>query len=86
MSELRSRPAWRALPKRYEDLRGPQLRDHLFHRYAGPHGPVVPIERFGASAPGAEVLERFGITPEQAVRAARESLERGRERIVASPA
>jgi transketolase len=53
-------------------------------RYAGPHGRVVSIERFGASAPGAEVLERLGITPDHVVRAALESLERSRERIVAT--
>ena len=46
----------------------------------------MSIERFGASAPGAEVLERFGIAPEHVVRAALESLERSRERIVATPA
>ena len=84
MSEVRSRPAW-ALEKHSEELRGPHLRV-LFHRCAGPHGRVVSIERFGASAPGAEVLERFGITPEHVVRAALESLERSRERIVATPA
>ena len=53
----------------YEALRGPQLRVP-FHRYAGQHGRVVSIERFDASAAGAEVLERFGITPEDVVRAA----------------
>ena len=84
MSEVRSRPAW-ALEKHSEELRGPHLRVPL-HRCAGPHGRVVSIERFGASAPGAEVLERFGITPEHVVRAALESLERSRERIVATPA
>jgi transketolase len=30
----------------------------------------VSIERFGASAPGAEVLERLGITPEAVAGAA----------------
>jgi hypothetical protein len=64
MSELRSRPAWRALETHYEGLRGPHLRVP-FHRYAG---------------------QRFGITPEEVVRAALESLERSRERIVATPA
>ena len=54
----------------YEALRGPHLRVP-FHRCAGQHGRVVSIERFDASAAGAEVLE---------------SLERSRERIVATPA
>jgi transketolase len=35
---------------------------------------VVSIERFGASAPGAEVLEKLGITAENTARAARELL------------
>lgn len=69
----------------YEALCGPHLRVP-FHRYAGQHGRVVSIERFDASAAGAEVLERFGITPEDVVRAALESLERSRERIVATTA
>jgi pyruvate dehydrogenase complex dehydrogenase (E1) component len=85
MSELRSRRAWRAWEKHDEGLRGPHLRVP-FHRYAGQHGRVVSIERFGASAAGAEVLERFGIAPEDVVRAALESLKRSRERIVATPA
>jgi len=84
MSELRSLRV-EGVGDTYEGLRGPHLRVP-FHRYASQHGRVVSIERFGASAAGAEVLERFGITPEDAVRAARESLERSRERIVATPA
>ncbi|MEA2256183.1 MAG: transketolase, partial [Solirubrobacteraceae bacterium] len=35
---------------------------------------VVSIERFGASAPGEEVLEHLGITPENTARVARELL------------
>jgi transketolase len=49
-----------------------------WERYAGPDGRVVSIERFGASAPGAEVLERLGVTPHHVVRAALESLGRDR--------
>jgi transketolase len=49
-----------------------------WERYAGPNGRVVSIERFGASAPGAEVLERFGVTPHHVVRAALASLGRDR--------
>jgi hypothetical protein len=70
MGELRSRRAWRALKKHYEGRRGPHLRVP-FHRYAGRHGRVVSIERFGASAADADALE---------------SLMRSRERIVATPA
>jgi len=35
---------------------------------------TVSIERFGASAPGAEVLEKLGITAENTARTARELL------------
>jgi transketolase len=34
----------------------------------------VSIERFGASAPGAEVLEKLGITPDHAANMVRELL------------
>jgi hypothetical protein len=59
MTELRSRRASKALDKYCEALRDPHLRV-AFHRYAGRHGRVVSIERFGVSAAGAEVLERAG--------------------------
>ena len=42
----------------------------------GPEGVIVSVERFGASAPGAEVLERFGFTPENVAQLAREVLKR----------
>jgi transketolase len=35
---------------------------------------MIGIDRFGASAPGAEVLERLGITAENVAGAARELL------------
>jgi transketolase len=47
-----------------------------WERYVGPEGAIVSVERFGASAPGAEVLERFGFTPENVAQLAREVLKR----------
>jgi transketolase len=41
-----------------------------WHRYAGEHGEVVGIDRFGASAPGARVMKEFGFTPEGVAEAA----------------
>ena len=35
-----------------------------WERYVGERGAVVGIDRYGASGPGAEVLEHFGFTPE----------------------
>ncbi|MFA5026602.1 MAG: transketolase [Candidatus Methylomirabilota bacterium] len=36
---------------------------HGWHRYVGAKGAVVGMERFGASAPGPVLFERFGFTP-----------------------
>jgi transketolase len=33
-----------------------------WHRYVGPKGTVVAMERFGASAPGAVLFAQFGFT------------------------
>ncbi len=35
-----------------------------WHRWAGDEGAVIGLERFGASAPGEEVLQHLGFTPE----------------------
>ena len=43
-------------------------------RFLGEHGRAVSLEHFGASAPGAELFERFGFTTENVVDAAHESL------------
>jgi transketolase len=47
-----------------------------WHRYAGDHGEVIGIDRFGASAPGARVLEEFGFTAERVAEAAKRVLAR----------
>jgi transketolase len=41
---------------------------------AGPHGRILGIDRFGASAPGDEVLRRLGFTAENVAARAREAL------------
>ena len=33
-----------------------------WHRYVGDAGDVIGVERFGASAPGNVVMEKFGFT------------------------
>ena len=45
-----------------------------WHRWAGPQGKFVTLERFGASAPGAVALKNLGFTVENVVKAAKESL------------
>ncbi len=47
-----------------------------WERYVGPEGAIISVERFGASAPGAEVMEKFGFTPENVAQLAREVLKR----------
>ncbi len=46
-------------------------------KWVGDSGEVVGIERFGASAPGTTVLEKFGFTAESIAARARSLLERG---------
>jgi transketolase len=40
-------------------------------RWVGPTGAIISIERFGASAPAGEILERFGFTPGRVAEVAR---------------
>ena len=44
-------------------------------RFTGDQGRNISLEHFGASAPGAELFERFGFTTDAVVAAARESLD-----------
>ena len=41
-----------------------------WHRWAGEEGTVIGIDRYGASAPGEEVLAKFGFTAEKVAEAA----------------
>ncbi|MFM1851203.1 MAG: hypothetical protein RIS54_887 [Verrucomicrobiota bacterium] len=43
----------------------------LWHRYVGPQGKVIGIDRFGLSAPGPVIFKELGITSEAVVAAAR---------------
>ena len=55
-----------------------------WHRWAGDEGTVIGVERFGASAPGQEVLEQLGFTADSVAAAALRTLgkenEAGQER------
>lgn len=55
-------------------------------RFTGDQGRNVSLEHFGASAPGAELFERFGFTTDAVVAAARESLNSVRTRTADSAA
>jgi len=51
-----------------------------WERWVGERGDVLSIEHYGASAPGATVLEKFGYTPANVAGRARALLER-RQRV-----
>jgi transketolase len=79
-----SMPSWelfdRQPPAYRETVLPPAVRARLaveaalpmgWHRYVGDGGDVLGVERFGASAPGSEVMGKFGFTVEHvAARAA----------------
>jgi len=44
-------------------------------RYAGPTGEILAMTTFGASAPGGDLMKRFGFTPAHVVAAARRQLK-----------
>jgi transketolase len=83
-----SMPSWELFDEQDAPLRErvlpPTLRRRVaieagvaqgWHRYVGDEGTVLSIERFGASAPGGEVLERLGMTTDRVVDAVRGLLD-----------
>jgi transketolase len=44
---------------------------HVWYRYVGLDGKVIGLDRFGMSAPGAEVMKEFGIDAAHVVEAAK---------------
>ncbi len=70
-----SMPSWELFDLQSEEYRNsvlpPSIRPRLaveaalplgWHRYVGDGGAVLGVERFGASAPGNVVMEKFGFT------------------------
>jgi transketolase len=47
-----------------------------WHRYVGDGGDVLGVDTFGASAPGAEVMQHYGFSTENVVQKALALLER----------
>jgi transketolase len=47
-----------------------------WERYVGPAGAIIGVDGFGASAPGPEVMARYGFTVEHVVATAKAVLER----------
>jgi transketolase len=50
-----------------------------WHRWVGDQGSIIAVERFGASAPGDEILKHYGFTPEHVTAAALRLLGKDRE-------
>ena len=48
-----------------------------WERYAGPHGKIIGMKNFGASAPLKELAKKFGFTVEHVVNTAKEQLSKG---------
>jgi transketolase len=44
-------------------------------RYAGPTGEILAMHDFGASAPGGDLMKRFGFTPDRVAAAARRQIK-----------
>jgi transketolase len=72
-----SMPSWELFEAQSETYRSSVLSPEIgarlvveaaspqgWHRYAGPHGEVMGIEKFGASAPGSVVMREYGYTVE----------------------
>jgi transketolase len=73
-------PSWELFDAQPQDYREfvlpPAVRRRLaveaalplgWHRYVGDSGDVLAVERFGASAPGNVVMEKFGFTVDHVV-------------------
>ena len=87
-----SMPSWnlfKAQPASYRDqVLPPHIRSRVtveaaasfgWHEWAGDLGEIIAIDRFGASAPGPEVLAHFGFTAEKVAAAAVRVTERTRK-------
>jgi transketolase len=87
-----SMPSWDLFAAQDESLSGKRLCQthqgarHVeaasplgWHRWAGDEGAIIGLERFGASAPGEEVLQHLGFTPEHVTSAALRVLGRTSE-------
>ena len=86
-----SMPSWKLFEEQSEAYRDSIFPDHLpklaieagatlgWWKYVGPHGDVIGVDRFGASAPGAKVLEELGFGVANVVKRAKALVERARK-------
>ncbi|HEU5403092.1 MAG TPA: transketolase [Terriglobales bacterium] len=87
-----SMPSWnlfKAQPASYRDqVLPPHIKSRVtveaaaslgWREWAGDAGEVVAIDRFGASAPGPDVMAHFGFTADHVVAAAQQTIDRARK-------
>lgn len=97
-SRVVSLPCWgrfAAQPRRYRDeVLPPEVRARVgveagapdgWRRWVGDRGEVVAVRGFGASAPGEEVLQRYGFQVDDLVETARDVLRASDAATAASP-
>ena len=83
-----SLPSWELFERQSREYREsvipPEVRARVtveqaaslgWERYAGPSGEIIALDRFGVSAPAADVQRRFGFTREAVLSAARRQIE-----------
>ncbi|MGI8703968.1 MAG: transketolase-like TK C-terminal-containing protein, partial [Candidatus Limnocylindrales bacterium] len=96
-SRVVSMPCWELFGEQSEDYRNEVLPPEAtrrvsieagtslgWDRWVGPEGAMIAIERFGASAPAADIFERFGFTADHLAEVARGVLT-GRHKGVVTP-
>jgi transketolase len=93
-----SMPSFRVFEEQPEAYKQQIFPDHLpklaveagapmcWWKYVGRHGDVIGLERFGASSPGAKVMEELGFSPANITKRARQLLERVRPAATAGKA
>ncbi len=86
-----SMPSWKLFEEQSEAYKDSIFPDHLpklaieagatlgWWKYVGRHGDVIGVDRFGASAPGAKVLEELGFGVANVVKRAKALVERARK-------
>jgi len=88
-SRVVSMPCWQlfeAQPQSYRDsVIPPDVRARVsveaaspfgWERYVGLDGAIIGVDKFGASAPGSEVMKKYGFTVDHVVETAKRVLKR----------
>ena len=91
IARIVSMPSWKLFEEQSEAYQASIFPDHLpklaieagatlgWWKYVGRHGDVIGIDRFGASAPGAKVLEELGFGVDNVVKRTKALVERARK-------